>query len=73
MVKDDDDEELTEEYARRAAQITVVTFLHKRVFQGYAMVKNWHQASENPALEHISRGHVQWLEAATHDKMSSAS
>ena len=27
--KDDDDEELTEEYARSAAQITVVTFLHK--------------------------------------------
>ena len=40
MGKDDNDEELTEKYARSAAQITVVTFLHKRVFQGYVMVKN---------------------------------
>ena len=54
--KDDDDEELTEEYARNEAQITVVTFLHKRVFQDHALVKNWHKASEGPALEDMSRG-----------------
>ena len=38
--KDGDDEKLTEEYARGEAQITVVTFLHKRVFQDHALVKN---------------------------------
>ena len=68
--KDDDDEELTEEHARSAAQITVVTFLHTRVFQGYALVKNWHQANEKPALEHMSRGRVLWLEAKTHNKIN---
>ena len=58
--KDDDDEELTEEYARNEAQITVVTFLHKRVFQDsdHALVKNWHKTSEGLALEHMSRGRV---------------
>ena len=68
--KDDNDVALIEEYARSAAQITVVTFLHKRVFQGQVLVKNWHQTSENLALEHMSRGCVLWLEAKTHDKVS---
>ena len=60
MGKDDDDEELTEEYARSAAQITVVTFLDKRFFQGHALVKNWHQTSGKLALEHMSTGRVLW-------------
>ena len=56
--KDDDNEELTEEYAHSAAQITVVTFLHKRVFEGHTLIKNRRQHSETPALEHMSRGRV---------------
>ena len=59
MGKDDNDVEPTEEYARSAAQITVVTFFYNRVFQEHALVKNWHQASEKTALEHMSRGRVQ--------------
>jgi len=34
---------LTEEYARSEAQITVFTFLHKRVFQANALARTWHK------------------------------
>ena len=54
--KDDNDEELTEECARKCSENHSLTFLHKRVFQGCALVKNWHQANEKQAMEHMSRG-----------------
>jgi len=38
---DGNDRTLAEEYARNKAQITVVTFLHKRVFQANALARTW--------------------------------
>jgi len=39
---DENDMTLTEEYARSKVQVTVVKFLHKRVFQSSALVRTWH-------------------------------
>jgi len=49
------------------AHITVVTFLHKRVFRHKAMVVNWHKPREKKALEHMAQGRVLWLDAMTHE------
>ena len=38
---DENDRTLVEEYANNKAQITVVTFLHKRVFQTDALARTW--------------------------------
>jgi len=38
--------------------ITVVTFLHKRVFRPKALVVNWHKPTEKKALEHMANGRV---------------
>jgi len=43
------------------AHITVVTFLHKRVFRPKALVVNWHTPREKKALEH---GFL-WLDSMT--------
>jgi len=49
------------------AHITVVTFLHKRVFRPKALVVNWHKLREKKALEDMGHGRVLWLEAMTHE------
>jgi len=61
---------LVEEYARDKAQITVVTFLHKRVFQTNALARTWCKPRDLSALEHMAQGRVLWLEAKTHDNVS---
>ena len=65
--KDDDDATLTEEYKRRAVQITVFTFLHTRVFKANKLTRPSHRAWESPNLEHMSQGRILWLEAFTHN------
>jgi len=42
---DENDRKLTEEYARSKAQITLVTFLHKQVFQ---KLTHWFARGTNP-------------------------
>jgi len=49
------------------AHITVVTFLHKRVFRLKALVVNWHKPRESMAMEHMAHGHVLCLDAMTHE------
>jgi len=63
---DENDRTLTAECARSKAQITVVTFLHKRVFQTNALVRTWYKPRDMSALEHMAQG---W-EAKTHDNVS---
>jgi len=67
---DENDRTLAEEYARNKAQITVVTFLHKRVFQANALARTWYKPRDTSALEHMAQGRVLWLEAKTHDNVS---
>ena len=64
------DRTLIEEYAGSQAQITVVTFLHKRVFQTNALVCTWYKPRDMSALEHMAQGCVLWLDAKTHDNVS---
>ena len=40
---DENDRKLTEKYARSKAQITLVTFHHKRVFQTNTLVRTWYK------------------------------
>jgi len=47
--------------------ITVVTFLHKRVFRPKALVVNWHKPLGKKALEHMAHGLVLWFDAMTHE------
>jgi len=54
-------------YNNGRAHITIVTFLHKRVFCPKALVMNWHKPRENKALEHMAHGSVLWLDAMTHE------
>jgi len=68
--KHENDRTLTEEYARSNAQITIVTFLHKRVLQTNALVRTWCNPRDMSALEHMTQGRVLWLEAQTHDNVS---
>ena len=42
--------------------ITVVTFLHKRVFQTNALARTWYKPRGMSALEHMAQGRVLWLE-----------
>jgi len=37
-------------------RITVVTFLHKRVFCPKVLVVNWHKPREKKAPEHMAHG-----------------
>jgi endonuclease/exonuclease/phosphatase family metal-dependent hydrolase len=67
---DENDRTLVEEYARNKAQITVVTFLHKQVFQTNALARTWYKPRDMSALEHMAQGRVLWLEAKTHDNVS---
>ena len=47
--------------------ITVVNFLHKRVFRPEALVVNWHKPRGKKALEHMAHRRVLWLDAMTHE------
>ena len=67
---DESDRTLTEKYARSKAQITVVTFLHKRIFQTNTLVCTWHKPRDVSALKHMAQGRVLCLEANTHDNVS---
>jgi len=67
---DENDKTLVEEYASNKAQITVVTFLHKRVFQTNALARTWYKPRDMSALEHMVQGCVLWLEAKTCDNVS---
>jgi len=48
------------------AHITVVTFLHKRVFCPKELVVNWHKPREKKALEHMAHGRILWLDVMMH-------
>jgi len=68
LVADTDGDQVpNDRYNDGTAHITVVTFLHKRVFCPKAMVVNWHKPREKKALEHMAHGHVLWLDAMTHE------
>jgi len=67
---DENDRTLVEEYARNKAQITVVTCLHKQVFQPNALARTWCKPRDMSALEHMAQGRVLWLEAKTHENVS---
>ena len=67
---DENDRTLVEEYARNKAQITVVTFLHKQVFQTNALARTWYKPCDMSVLEHMAQGRVLWLDAKTHDNVS---
>jgi len=67
---DENDRTLVEEYARNKAQITVVTFLHNRVFQTNALARTSYKSRDMSALEHMAQGRVLWLNAKTHDNVS---
>jgi len=54
-------------YSDGRAHITVVTYLHKRVFRPKALVVNWHKPREKKALEHMAHGRVLLLDAMTHE------
>ena len=54
-------------YNDERAHITVVTFLHKRMFRPKAPVVNWNKPQEKKAPEHMAHGRVLWLGAMTHD------
>ena len=49
---------LVEEYAHNKVQITLVTFLHKQVFQPNALARNWCKPRDMLALEHMAQGRV---------------
>ena len=60
---DENEQTEIEEYARSKAQITVVTFIHKRVLQTNALVPTWYKPLVMSALEHMAQDCVLWLEA----------
>jgi len=47
---DENDRTLVEEYARNKAQTTVITFLHKQVFQTNALARTWYKPRDMSAL-----------------------
>jgi len=64
----DGDQVPSDGYNDGKAHITVVTFLHKRVFRPKALVVNWHTPREKKALEHMAHGRVLCLDAMTHEE-----
>jgi len=67
---DENDRTLAEEYACNKAQITVVTFPYKRIFQTNALACTWYKPRDMSALQHLAQGRVLWLEAKTNDDVS---
>jgi len=67
LVADTDGDQVpSDRYNDGIVHITVVTFLHKRVFPLKALVVNWHKPREKRVLEHMARGHVLWLDVMQH-------
>jgi len=64
----DGDQVLSDGYNDGRAHITVVTFLHKRVFCPKALVVNWRKPRDKKVLEHMDHGRVLWLDAMTHEE-----
>ena len=61
LVAGTDDEQVSSDgYNYGRAHITVVIFLHKRVFRPKALVVNWHKPREKKVLEHMANGRVLW-------------
>ena len=54
----DGDQVPSDGYNDGRAHITVVTFLHKRVFRPKALVVTWHKPREQKVLEHMAHAHV---------------
>ena len=55
LVADTDcDQVPSDGYNDGKAHITVVTFLHKRMFRLKTLVVNWHKPQEKKALEHMT-------------------
>jgi len=67
VVDTDGDQVPSDGYNDERAQITVGTFLHKRVFCPKALVVNWRKPREKRALEHMAHGRVLWLDSMTHE------
>jgi len=68
LVADTDSDQVPSDgYNDGRVHITVVTFLHKRVFCPKALVENWHKPREKKSLEHMAHGRVLWLDAMTHE------
>jgi len=67
---DENNRTLAEEYARSKAQITIVTFLHKQVFQTNALARTRYKPRDISAFKHLAQGRVLWLDAKTHDNVS---
>jgi len=68
LVADTDGDQVPSDgYNDGRAHITVVNFLHKRVFCPKALVVNWHKSRDKKVLEHMAHGRVLWLDAMTHE------
>jgi len=69
LVADVDGDQIPSDgYNDGRAHITVVTFLHKRVFRPKALVVNWHKPPPKKALEHVAYRRVVSLDAVAHEK-----
>jgi len=59
LVADTDGDQVPSDgYNDGRVHITVVTFLHKRVFRPKALVVNWHKPRDKKVLEHMAHGRV---------------
>ena len=68
LVADTDGDKVPSDgYNDGRAHITVVTFMHKRVFPPKALVVSWHKPCGKKALEHMAHGRVLRLHAITHE------
>jgi len=68
LVADTDSDQVPSDgYNDGRAHITVVTFLHKRVFRLKALVVNWHKPRESMVMEHMAHGRVLCLDVMTHE------
>jgi len=68
LVADTDGDQVPSDgYKDGRAHVTVVTFLHKRVFRSKSLVVNWHKPRDEKVLEHMAHGRVLWLDVMTHE------
>jgi len=68
LVADTDSDQVpSDRYNDERLHVTVVTFLHKRVFRPRELVLKWQKPREKKALEHMAHGRVLWLDAITHE------
>ena len=67
LVADTDVDQVPSDGYMTEERITVVTFLHKRVFRQKALVVNWHEPRDQKVLEHMAHGRVLWIDAMAHE------